>query len=67
MRIYAVKVSEHGKPGTKWMTGFMGLTDDIGKAATAADDDSRANLAMIGIELEDNYPYLSAEMVPVTV
>jgi hypothetical protein len=66
MTIYAARVTEYGVPGVRWLTGFMGLTDDIGKAATAACESSRANLAMIGIELEEHFPYLSAEIVPVT-
>lgn len=66
MQIHAVRVTEHGTPGHKWMTGFMRLTDNVYEAATAADESSRANLAMIGIELEETFPYLSTEMVPVT-
>lgn len=64
-KTYAVKVHTAPDATPKYMTGFMGLVDNVAEAATAVTAEEQANLVDIATEYEDTYPGSEARLVAI--
>lgn len=62
-KTYAVNVHTAPDATHKYMTGFMGLVDNVAEVDTAVIVEEQANLADIANESEDTYPGREARLV----
>ena len=61
---YALRVTKNGETAG-WATPSYGVTENLAEALTTRDDLDEGTLAVMGVEMEDNYPQYSVTIAEV--